>query len=295
MAKERTAMMDLTMVARSSKVSCAMGGMRTMSSSCVLRPSRGVELPSTSRTGATVSGRRTSSTFSAPTVRTRAWADTGLALSEMVRTEPANALSVPTWFVHTSSVWEWVVAMQLVACYARVSGEKAYYRLCYGMLPLHASSLCAVTYHFFYNAPELNSLVTLQAALTCVGNTTLLLAAYHIYNTEISGEASTASAADAEELEEADEDGDNTGGLFFPSEVEVASFLRDRDAAVESALGFGLKAFAVCLSSALAVKYGSLLIPLPFHPSEAWAAAIIVAPTIVLGLDILRQDKLLAK
>lgn len=33
-----------------------------------------------------------------------------------------------------------------------------------------ASGICACTYHLFYNAPSLNLLVTLQAALTCFGN-----------------------------------------------------------------------------------------------------------------------------
>jgi hypothetical protein len=41
--------------------------------------------------------------------------------------------------------------------------------------------MCACTWHFFYNAPELDLLVALQAFLTVVGNFTLWLAAYRIY------------------------------------------------------------------------------------------------------------------
>ena len=36
--------------------------------------------------------------------------------------EPANALSLPTWVVHTSSVAEWCLAMRLIYAYADVSG-----------------------------------------------------------------------------------------------------------------------------------------------------------------------------
>jgi hypothetical protein len=36
------------------------------------------------------------------------------ALALDIRIEPANALSLPTWAVHTSSVLEWMVAMGLM-------------------------------------------------------------------------------------------------------------------------------------------------------------------------------------
>ncbi len=128
--------------------------------------------------------------------------DTGLMLAgiqDSLASEPGNALSLPTWVVHTSSVIEWIVAIQLVLNYARVTGKREYNRLAYGMLPLHASSMCAVTYHFFYNAPALSALVTLQAGLTCFGNVTLLLAAYSIYD----------SMKDSQEEEE-DDTSDNS-------------------------------------------------------------------------------------
>jgi len=48
------------------------------------------------------------------------------------------------------------------------------------MLPLHTSSLCACTFHLFYNAPALYPLVALQAALTLGGNVTLALAAWRL-------------------------------------------------------------------------------------------------------------------
>jgi len=38
--------------------------------------------------------------------------------------EPYNALSLPTWVVHVSSVTEWSLAMRLIWVYADVSGNK---------------------------------------------------------------------------------------------------------------------------------------------------------------------------
>lgn len=57
--------------------------------------------------------------------------------------EPSNALSLPTWVVHTSSVVEWIVAIKLVVRFAQITGRRAFYNLAWGMLPLHTSSLCA--------------------------------------------------------------------------------------------------------------------------------------------------------
>eukprot|EP00929_Paragymnodinium_shiwhaense_P010941 TRINITY_DN11603_c0_g1_i1.p1 TRINITY_DN11603_c0_g1~~TRINITY_DN11603_c0_g1_i1.p1 ORF type:complete len:483 (-),score=118.67 TRINITY_DN11603_c0_g1_i1:46-1494(-) len=92
--------------------------------------------------------------------------------------EPANALSLPTWMVHWSSVFEFLVAMSLAWRYAEVSGNSKWKGLAWGMLPSHASSVCAVTFHIFYN--QIPWILTAQAAFTCLGNITLWLAAMRI-------------------------------------------------------------------------------------------------------------------
>ena len=69
--------------------------------------------------------------------------------------EPANALSLPTWAVHTSSVIEWVVAMVLMWRYAEATENQRWKGMTWGMLPFLASAMCACTWHFFYNNPEL--------------------------------------------------------------------------------------------------------------------------------------------
>ncbi|XP_027361627.1 uncharacterized protein LOC113869493 [Abrus precatorius] len=95
--------------------------------------------------------------------------------------EPPNALSLPTWAVHVSSVVEWIIAMALVWQYAEKSGYQAWKGLSWGMVPLLGGALCACTWHFFYNSESLEVLVALQAGLTVIGNATMCIAAYRIY------------------------------------------------------------------------------------------------------------------
>ncbi|KAL9258462.1 Ycf49-like protein [Drosera capensis] len=95
--------------------------------------------------------------------------------------EPSNALSLPTWAVHVSSVAEWVIAMALVWQYGDRSGCEAWKGLSWGMVPLLGGAMCACTWHFFYNSESLEVLVAIQAALTVIGNATMCIAAFRIY------------------------------------------------------------------------------------------------------------------
>ena len=90
--------------------------------------------------------------------------------------EPANALSIPTWIIHTSSLVEWLVAMGLAWRYAEAVAQPKWKGVTWGMLPLHTSGIVACTYHLFYNAPAVTWCVALQAGMTCVGNVTLAIA-----------------------------------------------------------------------------------------------------------------------
>ncbi|WVZ65599.1 hypothetical protein U9M48_014934 [Paspalum notatum var. saurae] len=92
--------------------------------------------------------------------------------------EPANALSLPTWAVHVSSVAEWVTAMWLVWEYGERTGIKGWKGLSWGMVPLLGGAMCACTWHFFYNSESLEVLVALQGALTVVGNITMVATPY---------------------------------------------------------------------------------------------------------------------
>ncbi|MCT0253679.1 MULTISPECIES: DUF2499 domain-containing protein [unclassified Synechocystis] len=92
-----------------------------------------------------------------------------------------NALSIPTWMVHVSSVIEWMVAIALVSRYATREGYGHWRILSWAMVPALVSAMCACTWHFFDNASQLNWLVTIQALTTVLGNITLCLAAWWIY------------------------------------------------------------------------------------------------------------------
>lgn len=95
--------------------------------------------------------------------------------------EPSNALSLPTWAVHVSSVVEWVTAMALVWQYGEKSGNESWKGLSWGMVPLLGGAFCACTWHFFYNAESLEILVALQGALTLIGNVMMCIAAFRIF------------------------------------------------------------------------------------------------------------------
>ncbi|CAL9779259.1 unnamed protein product [Musa acuminata subsp. burmannicoides] len=105
--------------------------------------------------------------------------------------EPENALSLPTWAIHVSSVIEWVIAMVLVWQYGEKSGFQTWKGLTWGMVPLLGGALCACTWHFFYNAESLEILVALQAALTVLGNMTMCFAAFRIYKASQEGSKSS--------------------------------------------------------------------------------------------------------
>jgi hypothetical protein len=99
-----------------------------------------------------------------------------------------HALSIPTWFIHISSVIEWIAAIWFIWTYGEVSGDRSWHYLCYGMLPALVSAMCACTWHFFDNPPSLEWLVTLQATTTVIGNCTLCLAAWWIWRQSVSSE-----------------------------------------------------------------------------------------------------------
>ncbi|KAL0326473.1 UNVERIFIED_CONTAM: Ycf49-like protein [Sesamum angustifolium] len=77
------------------------------------------------------------------------------AAESPVFSEPSNALSLPTWAIHISSVSEWVTAMALVWQYGEKSGYESWKGLSWGMVPLLGGALCACTWHFFYNSESL--------------------------------------------------------------------------------------------------------------------------------------------
>jgi len=83
--------------------------------------------------------------------------------------------------VHITSVIEWIAAIWFIWLFASVTGLLAWRTLSFAMLPSLVSAMCACTWHFFDNPGSLSWLVTLQAAMTVVGNSTVCLAAWWIW------------------------------------------------------------------------------------------------------------------
>lgn len=92
-----------------------------------------------------------------------------------------HALSIPTWIIHVSSTIEWIAAIWLIWSYGEVSRNRGWYGLSLAMLPALVSAMCACTWHYFDNLESLEWLVTLQAAMTLVGNCTLCAAGWWIW------------------------------------------------------------------------------------------------------------------
>jgi chromate transport protein ChrA len=102
-------------------------------------------------------------------------------LSSSFTIQKMHALSIPTWIIHVSSVIEWIAAIWLIWIYGEVSQNPAWRALSFGMLPALVSAMCACTWHYFDNSSALEWLVTLQAAMTLVGNFTLCAAGWWIW------------------------------------------------------------------------------------------------------------------
>ncbi|KRH98105.1 hypothetical protein CEP10_11380 [Cylindrospermopsis raciborskii S07] len=99
-----------------------------------------------------------------------------------------NALSIPTWIIHISSVIEWVVAISLIWKYGELTQNHSWRGFALAMIPALISALSACTWHYFDNPQSLEWLVTLQATTTLIGNFTLWAAAVWVWrSTRASG------------------------------------------------------------------------------------------------------------
>jgi hypothetical protein len=192
-----------------------------------------------------------------------------------LHTEPYNALSLPTWTVHVSSLLEWLLAMDVVWKHAETSGNPRWRGLAWAMLPSHASGLCACTYHLFFNSPQLLWLVTLQASLTTVGNSLMALAAYRIFafgknqqQQQLCAETNTSNPNCAATSDNNRESG--WGGKVLYLNLAVKS-----------------------LGLAWLVKEGELLLDFPFAPEGAdlLALSCILAPSSFIALQLLQRSR----
>lgn len=195
--------------------------------------------------------------------------------------EPINALSIPTWMIHFSSVFEYLLAMSLIWQYSTATQNEKWKGLTWGMLPLHASGICACTYHFFYNDPSLQFLVTSQAGLTLLGNITCMIAAYRI--------AVSNGWKIQNEIPFLPRSKTSPAGLI--ADGLAAMPLKTSETAVDSTQTLAIKIIILTLLASYGVKYGELAFDLPFTPNVPVAIAMILGFPGLVGLQYYLKSK----
>lgn len=195
-----------------------------------------------------------------------------------IASEPVNALSIPTWAIHFSSVFEWLFAMGMVNQYAAATGNDKWRALTYGMLPLHASGVAACTYHFFYNSADVGFLVTLQAGLTLLGNTTVAIAAILIALSSgwtVRGAFDDAKAAlgaaNPLQSEEARAAAEAERATVVAARRPTAA-LTPQDVPAKPLVAAEL--LLLTLAASYLLKYGETVVPFAFEPNGVLGALI---------------------
>ena len=92
-----------------------------------------------------------------------------------------HELSFGTWFIHITSVVEWIYAIFIIYKISSYSKYRLYFWLSLSMIPNLIGAMCAITWHIYDNQEILYGLVTLQGFFTLIGNTTLAIATIVIY------------------------------------------------------------------------------------------------------------------
>eukprot|EP01041_Mallomonas_annulata_P004292 gene4292-8532_t len=190
--------------------------------------------------------------------------------------EPSNALSIPTWMVHVSSIQEWLLAMKYIWEHSYTSGNPRWKGMTWGMLPSQASGMCACTYHFFYNSPLINWIVALQALLTVFGNSTMAYSAYRIFQFENSKSSQTTDPSSGTVS------GTASDTNVLPSQW-TSKPLEESDKAL------AIKILGTSIIGAILVKYGELFLDLPFDPQ--WYAPLAIIGTTTFSVASLYAFK----
>lgn len=183
-----------------------------------------------------------------------------------LRPEPDNALSLPTWAIHTSSVIEWVFAMAAMWDWGEKSGNARWRGFVWAMLPLHASGIAACTYHFFFNSPDVKYLVDVQAGLTLVGNTALAIAAARVAFSEGWTPSLPFSRDDSASTPEPASTAVVAPAVVYPSPAAQAA-----------------KILVPTVVGAYGIKYASLALPFSFEPSTPLSLALLCTPPALLA------------
>jgi hypothetical protein len=210
--------------------------------------------------------------------------------------EPENALTVATWIIHISSLVEFLVAMGFAWRWSTVVDNPTWKGLTWGLLPLHSSGITACTYHLFYN--RIPVLVPLQAFLTCIGNTTAMIATYRIARsngwkpegmddewTSILDKVTFSSTAEAPESD------NETSAAIKDAESLVGFEDLGEALAGDNDYTFLLKLFFGCAVASYVVKYGEIFFDFPYDANLFAGFAFILIPSMLNAYKWYRRGK----
>jgi len=195
--------------------------------------------------------------------------------------EPANALSVPTWIIHVSSLVEFLVAMGFCWRWADIVGNPKWKGLTWGLLPLHSSGITACTYHLFYN--HIPILVPLQALLTCAGNTTAAWAALRIAlsNGWTPPEPVRPLLVTTGLVSDSETEKVLTSNPPLQEESDSLIGFEDLGDALagDNDYSFLIKLFVGCAAASYAIKYGETFFDFPYDANVYLGFAVIGVPS----------------
>lgn len=206
-------------------------------------------------------------------------ADATAALPWVSHLEPENALSIPTWVIHFSSVFEFLFAMDIIWKYSEVTENPKWKGLTWGMLPLHASGIAACTYHFFYNPSAFQFLVTTQAGLTLLGNLTVAFAAFRI---------ARSNGWTINELNPFPKTSTSPEGLITDSTAVMPLVTTP---ATESDAAIVAKLVGLTVVTSYVVKYGELGLDIPFNQNAFIAVAMVLGIPAITAFNYVNRSK----
>ena len=91
-----------------------------------------------------------------------------------------HELSLITWVIHLSTLFEWIIAIILIQLISLRINNKRFSLLAIAMLPNLISAMAAITWHIYDNSELLKGLVVFQAILTFIGNSLMAYSAFNL-------------------------------------------------------------------------------------------------------------------
>lgn len=85
-----------------------------------------------------------------------------------------GTLSFQTWYIHSLSVIDWIVFIEIAWKYAYQVKSKKIIRLSTVLGIFFISGICILTWHYFSNNKDLSWLIVFQSFLTLLGNIGLM-------------------------------------------------------------------------------------------------------------------------